>query len=94
MKPSKTNNVLEGIKKEQLKRLVFSLEYKAEVVRHRKAVNLSFPECGCKWAGRTHGRESAPSSSNGDTSKAAPLLGFGRFYAATFCACGTRNQAA
>ncbi len=33
MKASKNNNVLEGIKKEQLKRCVFTLEFKAEVVR-------------------------------------------------------------
>ena len=49
MKPGKKNNVLEGIKKEQLKRSVFTLEYKAEVVRHRKAENLSFSECGRKF---------------------------------------------
>ena len=49
MKPGKKNNVLEGIKKEQLKRRVFTLEYKAEVVRHKKAENLSFSECGRKF---------------------------------------------
>ena len=49
MKSGKKNNVLESIKKEQLKRHVFTLEFKAEVVRHRKAENLSFPECGRKF---------------------------------------------
>ena len=49
MKAGKKNNVLEGIKKEQLKRRVFTLEFKAEVVWHRKAENLSFPECGSKF---------------------------------------------
>ena len=49
MKASKKNNVLEGIKKEQLKRRVFTLEFKAEVVRHKKAENLSFVECGRKF---------------------------------------------
>ena len=33
MKAVKKNSVLEGIKKEQLKRRVFTLEFKAEVVR-------------------------------------------------------------
>ena len=46
MKTDKKNNALEGIKKEQLKRRVFTLEFKAEVVRHRKAGNLNFAECG------------------------------------------------
>ena len=49
MTSGKKNNVLESIKKEQLKRRVFTLEFKAEVVRHRKAENLSFPECGRKF---------------------------------------------
>ena len=35
MKSGKKNNVLDGIKKEQLKRRVFTLEFKAEVVRHK-----------------------------------------------------------
>ena len=48
MKAGKKNNALEGIKKEQLKRRVFTLEFKAEVVRHQKAENLSFVECGRK----------------------------------------------
>lgn len=37
MKTSNKNNVLEGIKKQQLKRRVFTREFKAEVVRHKKA---------------------------------------------------------
>ena len=49
MKAAKKNNALEGIKKEQLKRRVFTLEFKAEVVRHRKAENLSLAECGRKF---------------------------------------------
>ena len=49
MKAGNKNNVLEGIKKEQLKRRVFTLEFKAEVVRHKKAENLSFTECGRKF---------------------------------------------
>ena len=39
----------DGIKKEQLKRHVFTLDFKAEVVRHKKAENLSFTECGRKF---------------------------------------------
>ena len=46
MTSGKKNNVLERIKKEQLKRRVFTLEFKAEVVRHRKAENLSFQNAG------------------------------------------------
>ena len=57
MKAVNKNNVLEGIKKEQLpqgiplriNRPVFTLEFKAEVVRHKKAENLSFTECGRKF---------------------------------------------
>jgi transposase len=49
MKALKKNSALEGIKKEQLKRRVFTLDFKAEVVRHRKAENLSFSECGRKF---------------------------------------------
>ena len=49
MKAVKKNSALEGIKKEQLKRRVFTLEFKAEVVRHKKAENLSLAECGRKF---------------------------------------------
>ena len=49
MNAGKKNNVLEGIKKEQLKRRTFTLEFKAEVVRHKKAENLSWAECGRKF---------------------------------------------
>lgn len=49
MKAVKKHSALEGIKKEQLKRRVFTLDFKAEVVRHRKAENLSFAECGRKF---------------------------------------------
>ncbi len=45
MKADKQHNALDGIKKEQLKRRVFTLEFKAEVVRHKKAENLSFAQC-------------------------------------------------
>ena len=49
MKADKQHSALEVIKKEQLKRLVFSVEFKAEVVRYKKAENLSLPECGRKF---------------------------------------------
>ena len=49
MKAGKKDNVLEGIKKEQLKRRTFTLEFKAEVVRHKKAENLSWADCGRKF---------------------------------------------
>ncbi len=49
MKSGKQNSVLDGIKKEQLKRRAFTLEYKAEVVRHKKAESLSATECGRKF---------------------------------------------
>ena len=49
MKAGKKHNALEVIKKEQLKRRVFTLEFKAEVVRHKKAENLTFAECGRKF---------------------------------------------
>ena len=37
MKADKQHSALEVIKKEQLKRRVFSVEFKAEVVRYKKA---------------------------------------------------------
>ena len=49
MKAAKKNNALEGIKKEQLKRRVFTLDFKAEVVRHKKAENLTFAESARKF---------------------------------------------
>lgn len=49
MKPSTQNNPLDAIKKEQLKRRVFTLEFKADVVRHKKAENLNLTECGRKF---------------------------------------------
>ena len=49
MKQVNKNNGLEHIKKEQLKRRVFTLEFKAEVVRHKKAENLSLADCGRKF---------------------------------------------
>ena len=49
MKADKQHSALGVIKKEQLKRLVFSVEFKAEVVRYKKAENLSLPECGRKF---------------------------------------------
>ena len=41
MKPARQNNALEGSKKEQLKRRVFTVEFKANVVRHKQAKNIS-----------------------------------------------------
>ena len=59
MKTGKKNNALEGIKTEQLKRRIFTLEFKAEVVRHKKGENLSWADGGRKF-------ESCPSwCSNG-----------------------------
>ncbi|MFN8704928.1 MAG: transposase [Rhodospirillales bacterium] len=49
MKAGKKHNPLDGIKKEQLKRRVFTLDFKAEVVRHKKAENLSPAECSRKF---------------------------------------------
>ena len=49
MTADKQHSALKVIKKEQLKRLVFSVEFKAEVVRYKKAENLSLPECGRKF---------------------------------------------
>lgn len=46
MKAGKKNNALEGIKTEQLRRRIFTLDFKAEVVRHKKAENLSWADCG------------------------------------------------
>ena len=49
MKAAKKNSALEGIKKEQLKRRVFTVEFKAEVLRHKKAENLSTADCARKF---------------------------------------------
>ena len=49
MKQGNKHSVLEGIKKEQLKRRTFTLDFKAEVVRHKKAENLSYTACGEKF---------------------------------------------
>ena len=49
MKQGQQHSSLERIKKEQLKRRVFTVEFKAEVVRHKKAENLSFADCGRKF---------------------------------------------
>ena len=49
MNAAKKHSGLEGIKKEQLKRRVFTLEFKAEVVRHKKAEKLTLAECGRKF---------------------------------------------
>ncbi len=40
MKADKQHNALEVITKEQLTRRVFTVEFKAEVVRHRKAYRI------------------------------------------------------
>ena len=42
MKTDNQHSALEVIKKEQLKRRMFTVEFKAEVVRYKKAENLSF----------------------------------------------------
>ena len=49
MKAGKKNTALEGIKKVQLKRATFTLEFKAEVVQREKAENLSLAEFGRKF---------------------------------------------
>ena len=49
MKRSQQHSGLDVIKKEQLKRRVFTVEFKAEVVRHKKAENLSFADIGRKF---------------------------------------------
>ena len=49
MKADKQHSALEVIKKEQLKRRVFSVEFKAEVVRYKKAENQGAPEGGRKF---------------------------------------------
>ena len=47
MKAARKNNALEGIKKEQLKRRVFTVEFKAEVVHHKKAENIGTGNIDC-----------------------------------------------
>jgi transposase len=49
MKPDSKTKALDGIKKAQLSRRKFTLEFKAEVVRHKKAENLNFDQCGRKF---------------------------------------------
>ena len=49
MKTAQKNNALEGIKKEQLKGRVFTVEFKAEVVRQKKAENISTADCARKF---------------------------------------------
>ena len=49
MKADRRHNAREVVKKEPLKRRVFTLEFKAEVVRHKKAENLTLAECGRKF---------------------------------------------
>ena len=49
MKAAKKNNALESIKKQQLNQRVFMVKFKAKVVRHKKAENLSATECGKKF---------------------------------------------
>lgn len=49
MKAGNENNVLKGIKKEQLKQRIFTLEFKAEVLCHKKAESHSFTERGRKF---------------------------------------------
>ena len=45
MKQCKKDSDLEGVQKEPLKQRSFTLEFKAEVVRHKKAENLSWADC-------------------------------------------------
>lgn len=49
MKRGQQHSSLDGIKKEQLKRRVFAIPFKVEVVRHKKAENLSYADCGRKF---------------------------------------------
>lgn len=49
IKSDKKNSVLEDVMKEQMKRHVFTLEFKAAVVRHKKAENISSSECGYRF---------------------------------------------
>ncbi len=49
MKAAKKDSALVSIKKEQLKRRVFAVEFKAEVVRHKKAENISTAGCARKF---------------------------------------------
>ena len=49
MKAYNHHSTLKVIKKEQLKRRAFSVEFKAEVVRYKKAENLSLPVCSRKF---------------------------------------------
>ncbi len=46
MKANQQSKALEGIKKEQLKRGHFTQEFKTDVVRYKKAENLTWAECG------------------------------------------------
>ena len=50
MKAGTKNNVLERLKKEQLKRRTFTLDFKDELVRHKKVKNLRWADCGRKFA--------------------------------------------
>ena len=43
------HSAMEVIKRERLKRRAFSVEFKAGVLRYKKAENLSLPECGRKF---------------------------------------------
>ena len=49
MKSKEQDSALEVIKKERLKCRVFTVEFKAEVVRYKKAENLTLPEYGRKF---------------------------------------------
>ena len=49
MKVAQKNNALEGIKKEQLKGRVFTVAFKAGVVRHKKAENISTADSARKF---------------------------------------------
>ena len=74
MKAVKKNNVLEGIKKEQLKRRNFTLEFKAEVVRlqHLRAVHLkSLIRSGRLCGGGDRADEPGEENKNNNWSHAA-----------------------
>lgn len=49
MKSYRKSTALEGIKKEQLKRRVFTFEFKSEVVWHKNVENLTRAECARKF---------------------------------------------
>lgn len=49
MRAGKQHSAVVVIKKEPAKRRVFTVEFKAEVARHKNAENLTLAECGRKF---------------------------------------------